>query len=69
MFETLNEIKNRSNFLDKCLVLHCLFKIKGKNHVRSRSKSFVKVKVNILFSEKKLQYSYMYIKKNTYMHA
>ena len=23
------EIKNRLNFLDKCLILHCLIKIKG----------------------------------------
>ena len=27
------KFKNRSNFPDKCLILHCLFKIKVKNLV------------------------------------
>ena len=28
-----SKFKNRSDFLDKCLILHCLFEIKGQNHV------------------------------------
>ena len=46
------KLKNRSNFLDKCLILHCLIKIKGKYHVWSRDKSIAKY-----FQKDKSQFS------------
>ena len=48
MFKTFKkEIKNRSNFIDNCLILHSLFKIRGENHVWSRRKGIVKYCLDI----------------------